>query len=340
MWNAAREIYGNSHIESTVPELANLGSVCYDSASMPIAIALSSGTFYPHKERVREAFRLAADHGYDGVEIIVDANPASHEPRRIEQLSADSGVPVLALHAPFPTREPSAWRGDSPHTPLSAAELLRRCGNLAGTVGARAVVVHIPEKRYPRWVLRFRGKMVFALPCRSRFGAELYRMLADGSLSKLEAETGVRICVENMPRVLFFGPSSFVWHGTPEQWATVHRHLTLDTTHFASWGIDPSHPLRLAQAAVRHVHLSDYRRGAQHLPAGDGDLPLTNVLSELAGVDQREPADRIVTVELTGAVLPRVGTEKLERTIADQIRFCRDALNRADGVGGRSDGAT
>lgn len=47
---------------------------------------------------------------------------------------------------------------------------------------------------------------------------------------------------------------------------------TLDTTHIASWGEDPSVYVSTLGANLRHIHVSDYSSDGQHLFPGEGDI--------------------------------------------------------------------
>src|SRR5829696_2466957 len=71
------------------------------TASGPLtvpSVALSTASVWP--ERVDLAFELAADLGYDGVEVMVWTDPASQDLAGLARLSDRYGVPILALHAP------------------------------------------------------------------------------------------------------------------------------------------------------------------------------------------------------------------------------------------------
>lgn len=293
---------------------------------MPIQIALSSGSFYPDEARVEATFELARRCGFDGIELLVDGNPRSYQPQWLNAESARSGVRVIALHAPFPTREPRAWRDGMAKKPIGARELIGKTAELANAVGAEAIVLHIPDKRYPKWRIQVRGRMVFAWPARSSFGAGLLKLINEAELEVIEAEHRVRICLENMPRVAFFGREAFFSLNTIEKWAHAHRHLTLDTTHLGTWGDAPEVGVAAGGDAVRHIHLSDYSRGRQHLPVGNGALDLNAALKRFAEIDQAQPRQRIVSIELAGHNLPPVGSEELLEVISGQLGRCREML--------------
>src|SRR5438270_376375 len=61
-------------------------------------VALSTASVYP--ESIEVGFLLAAELGYDGVELMVWTDPVSQDIGAVERLSARYRVPVLAVHAP------------------------------------------------------------------------------------------------------------------------------------------------------------------------------------------------------------------------------------------------
>lgn len=63
-----------------------------------IRVGLSTASVYP--ENTEAAFRFAADLGFDGVELMVWAEPVSQDPTSVERLVREYGVPVLAVHVP------------------------------------------------------------------------------------------------------------------------------------------------------------------------------------------------------------------------------------------------
>lgn len=73
-------------------------------------IALSTASVYP--ERTPDAFELAARLGYDGVEIMVGADPVSQDIDVLERLSDHYQLPVLAIHAPCLLVTQRVWGKD------------------------------------------------------------------------------------------------------------------------------------------------------------------------------------------------------------------------------------
>ena len=57
-------------------------------------------------------------------------------------------------------------------------------------------------------------------------------------------------------------------------------YLTLDTTHLATWGIEPVEVYEQFNGKVHHIHLSNFD-GREHRRPEEGDLNLTAFLKKL-----------------------------------------------------------
>ena len=66
--------------------------------STPVPVGLSTASVYP--EGAAAAFDIAAEFGYDGVEVMVWADPVSQNARALRALSEHHGIPILSIHAP------------------------------------------------------------------------------------------------------------------------------------------------------------------------------------------------------------------------------------------------
>src|SRR5512143_2766763 len=74
-----------------------------DVAAPPVSgtrapVALSTASVYPHT--CADAFGIAAELGYDGVEVMVWTDPVSQDQAALARLAVHYGIPVLAVHAP------------------------------------------------------------------------------------------------------------------------------------------------------------------------------------------------------------------------------------------------
>src|SRR5687767_4796855 len=64
-------------------------------------------------------FELAAEAGFDGIEIMCDDRWGTRDPGYLRALSAATGLPVLVVHTPFTPNVPG-W--DQPHSQLCRIE--------------------------------------------------------------------------------------------------------------------------------------------------------------------------------------------------------------------------
>ena len=216
-------------------------------------VALSTASVFP--DRTADAFEVAARLGYDGVEVMVSADPVSQDVEVLRRLSDYHGVPVLAVHAPCLLITQRVW-GYEPWGKLVRAK------EMAEQLDARVVVLHPP----------FRWQRDYA----KDFGPGLERMSQD---------TNVIFAVENMYPVRM-GAREFVpyqpgWDPT----AAGFNAYTLDLSHCAAARVDG---LTLADAMgdrLRHVHLGDGTGLGrdEHLVPGRGAQPCAELLASLAG---------------------------------------------------------
>jgi sugar phosphate isomerase/epimerase len=188
-------------------------------------VALSTSSVYP--ERTPDAFDIAARLGYDGIEVMVYADPVSQDADVLTRLRDYHQLPILAVHAPSLLLTQRVW-GREPW------EKLRRAKDLAERVGARVVVVHPPF----RW--------------QSEYASGFERGLA-----AMAAETDVMFAVENMYPLRVGGsmvvPYSPHWDPT----ALDVPHVTLDLSHTAASGSDALAMAAELDGRLAHVHLAD-----------------------------------------------------------------------------------
>lgn len=274
-------------------------------------IALSTGSLYTYG--IARVFDLAAQAGFDAMEVLVDHRWDSRQPTYLRRLMEATGLPIVAVHSPFVPYVPG-W----PHDLLGR---LRESTRVALDLGAPVVVTHLPFRVHAIRVEVLGTPMQplllpVPLPASQDFGRFLLNDLA-----KFEATEGILVGVENMPAKRLLGhPTSVYSLNKPEILARL-PHLTLDTTHLGTWRLDPVSIYEQLKARVVHVHLSNFD-GREHRLLEDGHLPLAHLLQELAKDDYR------------GAVSVELGPEQLnaedERQVLAHLRqavsFCRTHL--------------
>jgi len=260
-----------------------------------IPVGLSTAAVWPRPAGT--AFEAAAELGYDGVEVMVWADPVSQDVRALERLSKRSGVPVLAVHAPCLLISQRVWSPDP-------VERLRRSVRAATELGARTVVLHPPFL----WQRRY---------------AEGFAELVAG----LEDESGVAIAVENMfpvRRELGRGRSVQVTAFRPSIDPTDvgHRNYTLDLSHASAAGVDAMELLKRMGDNLTHLHLAD---GSglpkdEHLVPGRGNQPCARVLETL----RRSGFAGQVVLEVN--TRRAKGADERRELLVESLRFARRHL--------------
>lgn len=277
-----------------------------------IKVGLSTASVYPM--RTETAFECAAELGYDGVELMVWAEPVSQDIGAIDRLSRRYGVPVLSVHAPCLLISQRVWGSD----PIIK---LNRSVQAAERLGAATVVVHPPF----RWQRRY---------------AEGF---AD-QVAALEAGSDVQVAVENM---FPFRADRFFGSGLPsvermrrrggrpgvaisafapsyDPLDGNHAHYTLDLSHTATAGTDALDMARRMGSGLVHLHLCDGNGAStdEHLVPGRGTQPTAEVCQMLAGGDF---TGQVVLEVTTSAARTRAERDGL---LSESLEFARTHLLR------------
>ena len=254
---------------------------------MPIPIGLSTAAVFPDDLRV--ACRMAADAGYDGVEVMVHAAPESQDVATLRRVLADHGLVALSVHAPCLLISLSVWTTD----PLVK---LARSVELAETLGAPTVVTHPP--------------FVWQRAAAARFADTV-----------AELDERVVVAVENMfpTRVRRQLINGYRPHWDPV--SAGHRHLTLDLSHTATAGVDALDMRERMGSRLAHLHLADGSgsRRDEHLVPGRGTQPCAEVLSGLSTSGFRGA----VIVEISTKT---VSPDQRARDLAESLTFARTHL--------------
>jgi sugar phosphate isomerase/epimerase len=265
-----------------------------------IKIALSTASVFP--ERTPDAFETAARLGYDGLEVMVTADPVSQDASLLRKLSEYHEIPVVAVHAPNLLITQRVWGRDP-------WQKLARSRDLAEALGARVVVVHPP----------FRWQREYARD----FEAGLIELTADSS---------VAFAVENLYPLLRGETeiAAYAPHWNPVEMDSAAA--TLDVSHAAVSGSDV-----LAMAAalgdrLAHVHLGDGTKPGlpdEHLVPGRGTQPCAELLRWLGDTGY----EGHVVLEVSTHRVPTLADRQAD--LAESLDFARRHLKQDPAAAGR-----
>jgi sugar phosphate isomerase/epimerase len=262
-------------------------------------VLFSSAAFFARS--LSWTFRLAAEAGFRGVEVMVTKDPESQHPARMRGLAEEFGLQIGALHAPCLLLTRKVWGTDP-------VRKIDRSVETAADAEIPVVVVHPPY----RWQRPFRRWLIDELP-------------------GLEARTGVVVAVENMFPVRVAGRDVTFHSNQDLDELEGLPHLVLDTSHAAVAKHDLVGVRRRFGERLRHVHLSDNagRGWDSHLPPGQGVLDLDSFLDDLAGSSY----DGAVSLEVD--LRPSLGHGA---RLAELMLDMRERVEAGLGVAGRSVG--
>jgi len=277
-----------------------------------IKVGLSTASVYPLKTEA--AFEYAAELGYDGVELMVWAEPISQDVGAISQLSRRYGVPVLSVHAPCLLISQRVWGPD----PIAK---LNRSVQAAERLGAQTVVVHPPfrwQRRYAEgfsdqvaW-LEERSDVMVAVENMFPFRADRFFGSAQSSIERMRRRGG-----RPGAAVSAFAPSYDPIDGN-------HAHYTLDLSHTATAGTDALDMARRMGDGLVHLHLCDGNGAStdEHLVPGRGTQPTYEVCQMLAGSDF---AGHVVLEVTTSGARSKAERDGL---LTESLEFARTHLLR------------
>ena len=226
------------------------------TGQLAIPVALSTSSVYP--ERTPDAFEAAARLGYDGVEVMVYADPVSQSGDALASLVDYHQVPVLAVHTPSLLLTQLVWGREPWGKLLRAKELAER-------LGAKVVVLHPPFRWQRDYVRGF-----------------------EQGLAKMAEETDVIFAVENMfpIRAGATEVSGYAPHWDPTVLDVPN--ITLDLSHTAASASDAIAMANELGPRLAHVHLADgtgIPNGPvpdEHLVPGRGKQPCAELLRGIA----------------------------------------------------------
>ncbi len=280
---------------------------------------LSTGSLYNYS--VDRVFAFAAEAGFDGIEMMVDERLDTRQADYLKQVASHHALPIHAVHSPF-NRNCRGW-GETEFAAIA------RTVELAAELGAQVVVHHLPM-RVGLAFLQTSSRTI-RLPNLFDGGHRDYVDWLNGSYQALQASTGVLLCIENMPaaRVLGMRFNPTIWNARSR--ATLDQiarfpHITLDTTHLGTWGLDPLEAYKQWGERVKHIHLSNFD-GREHRRPEDGSLRLDAFLARLAADRYRYSISLELQPDALEAGAP---DEKVVALLRGSLEYCRRAAGEAE----------
>lgn len=275
---------------------------------------LSTGSLYNYS--IARVFALAAETGFDGVELLVDHRWDTRQADYLQRLISRHALPVPALHSPF-SRHCHGWG----ETEFGA---IARTAQLAAELGAQVVVHHLPI-RFAYAFLQT-GSRSLLLPNPFDRSHRQYAAWLLESYNALQTSTGVLLCIENLPPQRLLG-----MRVNPARWNAHSRatldditrfpHITMDTTHLGAWGLDPVEAYSRWGERVKHVHLSNFD-GREHRRPQDGSIRLDALLARMAA----DGYDGSISLELHPDALDAGAPDhRISALLQDSLDYCREA---------------
>ena len=274
---------------STEQSLANDALTAASKRHIPVA--LSTASVYPLS--VHDGFAVAADLGYDGVEVLVTHNGDSQDSSALNRLAERYNQPIVAIHAPTLLLTQQVWG--------SAWNKVQRSAQMAVDGGGEVVVGH---PRF-RWQNDYAETFVHGV-----------RDIADAF--------GIRIAVENMYPWRVRGREALAylphWDPVPQDYSDV----TWDFSHAATADASSLDAVVALGKRLRHIHLTDGTASTkdQHLIPGHGTQECVEVLQHIAN----NGFDGAVVAEIS--TRKAKGAGQREEWLAETLEFARVHLGQ------------
>ncbi|WP_266076974.1 sugar phosphate isomerase/epimerase family protein [Haladaptatus caseinilyticus] len=209
-----------------------------------------------------EAFDVAADLGFDYVELMMDGPTERRhlDPDAVRTRASECDI-ELAVHLPFTLDIGSPFE----HVREGAIREIQPAIETASEFGATKGVLHASSNAWkPAWNAETVGSNI----------VESIRIL-----DEFARKRGFEICVENIPR------GWFTIHDFDRIFDETAASMTLDTGHARIDGVDSEGMATFVGRhgdRISHFHLNDTRRAKdEHLPFGSGTIDFRTIFAAL-----------------------------------------------------------
>lgn len=256
-------------------------------------LSLSTGSLFTLP--LQRVFELAAESGFDGVELIINQDFQRVNATKLVR-SLQEIITIHSIHAPF--MELDGWG--------SKIDSLKLSVKLAAECNIPLVNFHPPS-----WM---------------GFEIGFWRWLY--SIHDYQKEVGldgeVKVTLENMPWVGKHKINPNILSNTQRLVDFIHDHnlfMTFDCTHMGSGKTNFINDFFLCydSGRIRNIHFSDYGHDREHLLPGHGILPLTRFLNHLRNTEYKST----VTLELDPKEFPK-GEHNILASLKEMLAFLRN----------------
>ena len=267
-------------------------------------VVLSTGSLYRYS--LPEIFRIAKSAGFDGIEWLIERNNCNVGVDYVRNLSHEYELPILSLHSPFMMCD--GW-GDFWNK-------ISRSLTVAMELSVSLMNFHPPSGYIVRHYL-------------DNELAEHIRIYRD-----MVEHSDIVLTLENLPtkrpfRVLLI--NQFLQRMMNNMYQITefaeenNIHVTFDTTHVGTTGLDLLDAYTVFKDKIRNIHLSDYDGRSQHLLPGMGYLPLKRLLTQA----KDDGYDGIITLETHPAAMESEDKAKAEQNARIGLEYIKECMGNS-----------
>ncbi len=207
-----------------------------------------------HKDRFIEFLIAAKQLRFNGIEYTATIPELFSNSKRIIALSSEYKVPIVSIHAP-------------PHMALYTPELSfkRLCDMYATFPDCKVFNFHL-------------SGFINPIHRSDTYFKKFVSLVQDNNIP-LSLESNPKMFgLHHYPKVTW-DPDLFAKYCVANKLA-----ITFDTSHIAHWKYDIVTFFKKYHKHIKLIHLSDYAGTTQHLPLGEGELPLKELFQEIKKV--------------------------------------------------------
>ncbi len=269
-------------------------------------VILSTGCLYHYP--LPEILQIAKTTGFDGIELLISQNTCNIAIDRIRELSDSYGVPILSIHSPFVTCD--GWGG--------FWNRIQRSLVIAMELSIPLVNFHPPTGLIPRHRLGYDLLAHIALYKgvlkKSNIVLTIENLPTKRSIGMLFINRYFPLVVNNMYQIAEFAASNGI-------------HVTFDTTHVGTTGVNLLEAYHVFEDRIENIHLSDHDGRHQHLLPGTGNLPLKELIAQAIS----DGYNGLITLETCPTAMEYEDKAKAAQNAEMGLRYIRDAL-QSNGV--------